>query len=175
MHLMLSLDGQNMNVEAVQIYKDGSGRTNRIVSTTYVQSADQRESVGGKASDGKGASSSKPAASSRTKSSSATKMSKAKRAPKVATIAGQIETRSTLRGEIRIFPVAKNMRPAEGTINVSGTNPSFDFSNLPEGEYTIHFEGTINGASRIVDWKGVKADPADKSPVSLSLRTNVDN
>lgn len=175
MHLMLSLDGKDLNVEAVQIYKDGSGRTNRIVSTTYVQSVDQRKSVSDKVSDGKSASSRKPAASSRTKSNSTTKMSKAKRSPKVATIAGKIETRSTLRGEIRISPVAKNMQPAEGIIKVSGTNPSFDFSNLPEGKYTIHFDGTINGASRVVDWNGVKADSADKSPVSLSLRTNDDN
>ncbi len=176
MHLMLSINGDDLNVEAVQIYKDGSGRTNRMVSSTFVLSDDQEMSGDETATDGKrSASRKKSAVSSRKKSTSTAKKSKAKRSPKVGTIAGQIKTRSTLRGTISISPVEKSMRPADGIVKVSVTNPRFDFSNLPEGEYKVQFEGTINGSSRTVDWKGIKADPADKSPVSLSLRTTESN
>ena len=147
-----------------------------MVSSKFVLTDDQEMSGDETATDGKKSASRKqPAASSRKKSASKAKNSKAKRAPKVGTIAGQIKTRSTLRGTISISPVEKSMRPADGTIKVSGTNPRFDFSNLPKGEYMVQFAGTINGSSRTVDWKGIKADPADKSPVSLSLRTTESN
>jgi hypothetical protein len=169
MHLMLSLQGEDLGVDAVKIIKDSSGWPNQIVSSSFIKVSDQELDDA------------KRRATSPGKESAAKKPSR-KKAAKIGRISGEIATRSTLRGTIRLTPTDKDaqlpekIRPADGLIKVSGANPRFDFTRLPSGKYDLHFEGTINGSSRAVDWKGIETDPADSSPsLSLSLRPSDDN
>lgn len=169
LHLILKLQGEDLGVDAVKIIKDSSGRPNQIFRSSFVLASDQDVDDAKKraTSPGKGSTAKKPSR---------------KKAPKVGRISGEITTRSTLRGTIRLTPTDKDaqlsekIRPENGLIKVSGTNPQFDFTQLPSGKYDLHFEGTINGSSRAVDWRGIKTDPVDSSPsLSLTLRKNDDN
>ena len=161
-HLTMLLKDENLQVNVVQIYKDSSGRANRMVNVTYIAS---------EADDDDPAPNRKRVSSARKTSRSKAKKSGSASASKLGRISGEIATRSTLRGIISLTPAPKSIRPADGLIKISGTNPKFDFTKLPAGEYDLSFKGTINGSTRTVEWKGIKPDPPGSDPsLSLSLR-----
>ena len=91
-----------------------------------------------------------------------------KRQVRVGRISGKIDTRSTLRGTIRLTPYPKQVRPRDG-IKVGAARPQFGFSNVPEGVYTLTFQGTVNGTSKTLSWKGLRIDISGGKP-SLSLK-----
>ncbi|TWU31938.1 hypothetical protein Poly41_58260 [Novipirellula artificiosorum] len=87
--------------------------------------------------------------------------------PMLGRIKGRIESRSAMRGKLVLSPAPDKIRPGD-TIEVGGANPAFDFSNVPAGEYTLTFQGTVNNSTRTYVWSGLKIDVAGGKP-SLSL------
>ncbi len=71
------------------------------------------------------------------------------------TLAGKIDIGSTLRGKLTLSPVPSKISPADGVLSIGDSRPSFSFSNVPEGEYTLVFEGTVAGAIKSFTWKGL--------------------
>ena len=81
--------------------------------------------------------------------------------PKKGKIVGKIDTRSTMRGTFRLSPAPDKMVPESGEVPAGGPNPEFNFSNLPAGEYTLTFEGTVNNSRKPpMVWEGLKIDTA---------------
>ncbi len=167
MHLTLKLRDDAVHVELIEIVKNASGAVNRISNATFTRATDAEldsKSDAKKMADKKDPSATKNSARTAAKQ-------KPKATPKTGKIVGQIETRSTMRGTLGLTPAPEKMSPAEGTIAVAGANPRFDFANLPEGEYTLSFKGTVNGSTKSIVWKGLKIDVAGGSPsLTLSLR-----
>ena len=88
--------------------------------------------------------------------------------PRRGTIRGTIAVKGGLRGTLSLTPRDSGIQPAGGTIEVrSSRQPSFTFTNVPEGDYTLTFDGTYNGNQRPLVWKGLKIDDTQ---LSLSLR-----
>lgn len=83
---------------------------------------------------------------------------------------GQVASGSTMRGLLTLSPLADGTRPQE-PIAVGGSNPSFRFENVPNGEYTLTFEGTIRGSRSTLKWEKLK--PADPDTTATPLRLTI--
>lgn len=86
--------------------------------------------------------------------------------PKKGSIRGQIESGHTMRGTLSLSPVPAKMRPSDGKIELGSSNPRFEFSNLPAGDYTLNFKGTVNNRSKTMSWSGLKTDEAGGPPTN---------
>ena len=88
-------------------------------------------------------------------------------------IAGRIETRSSLRGTLKLSPAPKKISPRSGEIKIGGANPQFKFTNVPEGEYVLIFAegGTKDGRTMEKKiWSGLKIHNAGgKESLNLKL------
>jgi hypothetical protein len=164
MHFTLKLQDDVLAMDGIKIVKDPSVRVNRIISATYSLNGDQR---GNDESNGKpntASNGNNPAKVANDKKQDA------KKPAKLGAVAGKIETGSTLRGLITLSPLPPKVRPTSG-IEASGTNPQFSFVNVPEGEYTLTFQGTVNGETTTLSWKGLEIDSTGGTPkLSLSVR-----
>ena len=79
--------------------------------------------------------------------------------PKVAKrgpLEGRIDIGSTLRGTLTLSPVPdEKISPKNGELDISGSRPTFSFGNVPEGEYSLSFKGTMQGSSKTFTWGGL--------------------
>lgn len=167
MFFSLKLVDDVLTMDGVKIVDDPKKKTNRIVTASYVpegtSEGDAEQKTPMPQQDEKKVAD-RTAADEKAKTT-------AKPEPKRGTIAGRIETGSTLRGRLTLSPSPAKVTPAGG-IEVGSANPTFKFANVPEGEYTVTFQGTVNGSSQTLTWPGLEIDPeSGSSALSLSVRS----
>ncbi|MEL6106327.1 MAG: hypothetical protein AAFU85_09835, partial [Planctomycetota bacterium] len=82
---------------------------------------------------------------------------------------GTIKTRTAMRGTLTLVGAPGDVTPSS-SIEVSGANPSFRFGNLPEGKYTLEFDGTMGNKFKKKSWadQAVDLTPNQVKPVSLA-------
>ena len=163
-HVTLELRDDQLVLEGAKIVHDSREDINRFFGATYSRTSVFSMPVRSARRD----SAVNPIGGRSDNYSWPTQRMVVKREPRVGKIVGQIDTRSTLRGTLTLRPYPKQASPSDG-IKVGSVSPKFRFSNVPEGVYTLSFRGTVNGTSRVLNWKGLKIDVAGGKP-SLSLK-----
>lgn len=94
-------------------------------------------------------------------------------APKRGVIAGRILDGRTYRGKFFLSPMADGVSKPFEEAQGRG-NPTFEFGNVPEGDYQIKFDGTVQGsAGPPMIWKGLKIKPPGSSPHQLDPGSSV--
>lgn len=76
--------------------------------------------------------------------------------PVAGYLAGRIDTGSTLRGTLKILPQPEQVEPING-VEIQSARPTFRFTKVPSGQYTLEFDGTIDGVRKKLRWKELKA------------------
>ncbi len=176
-HFTLRIFEDILHLEGVKIVKDTKNKAHRLITATYTKSSSPPSDAATDKEMEDASEAAKPNAADE----------KPKAAVKRGTLAGRIESGSTLRGRLTLSPVpegekplpdaekplpdAEKIEPADG-VEVSSANPPFKFANVPEGDYTIIFRGTANGVTKQLSWPGlsVNVSGADK-PISLSVNS----
>ncbi|OYP35466.1 hypothetical protein [Rhodopirellula sp. MGV] len=96
-------------------------------------------------------------------------MTTPKAAPKKGWLHGTINTGAGMSGDLTLSPAPRGVNMKSKFL--SGTDRSFNFGVLPEGEYTLKFSGSISNRSRTLTWEGLKIDTSagKANPVALEI------
>ena len=180
MHFTLKLRNEVLTMDGIKIVKDPTEKVNRIITASYMLEGTASEDDPEEAEEKSDAEDEMKQASDEAENDSdktvaendseAVKKPEAEPPVKRGIVGGKIETGSTLRGTITLSPMPAKVTPTSG-IEVGGSNPKFSFSSVPEGDYSVVFQGTVNGTTQTLTWKGLEVDTSGGTPkLALSVR-----
>jgi len=160
----IKVRGQEMKVEGIKLMDDPDG-DHRIINAAYAKAGSARPAAMA-ASDG-----------DQNGGEDEDEDDQGDREVTRGVVKGTVQSGSTLRGRLSLVPadeektVDAKISPADG-IEVGQSSPAFRFSNVPEGEYELQFEGTINNVRQTLRWSGLKVQTADTRVTNdLSIRS----
>jgi len=156
MHFALTVRDGEMNVESIKIATGNSEKLNRVVSASYAKSGNTSEASDDRSDEQMAAANDETEGDDENSNT--------------GIIKGRVDTGSTLRGTFILSPAPDEIEPG-ATIDVAGPRPTFAFSKLPKGEYTLTFKGTADGVFKTFVWEGLEIGAAGDQPLSLSLRS----